>query len=147
MSLTAENTAPIAKRSISQRSRVSNGNAVFPRGFGDGRGVWVRRWRDLIDDHVNDLGGPDMLSAFQISLCTRAASLEVQLERLEARMSEGEEVDLDLFGRLLGGLRRVAETLGITRVPRGMSVTASMATWPPPRPMGMPPHEYHSRLS
>jgi len=91
MAYLVETAAPTAKRSISQRSKVSNGTRIFPKGFGDGRGVWVRRWRDLIDDHVNDLGGPDTLSAVQMSLCTRAASLEVQLERLEARMSEAKK--------------------------------------------------------
>jgi hypothetical protein len=52
---------------------------------GDGRGAWVRRWRDLADLHMIDRGGPDYLSEGQKSLCRRAATLDVNLEQLEAR--------------------------------------------------------------
>jgi hypothetical protein len=55
------------------------------------------------------------VSEFQLALSKRAAALTVELESLEAQMSEGTPVDLDLFGRLVGHLRRVAETLGIER--------------------------------
>jgi hypothetical protein len=65
--------------------------------------------------HVANLGGPDTISAAQYSLCQRASTLEVQIEPLEAAMSVGESVDLDLFGRLAGHLRRYHETLGLER--------------------------------
>jgi hypothetical protein len=64
-----------------------------------------------------------MLSAFQISLCTRAASLEVQLERLEARMSEGEEVDLDLFGRLAEVIHMIVDQIAPTPDPNAPTIT------------------------
>jgi hypothetical protein len=97
------------------RSKVTNGTKVFAIG-GDGRGAWTRRWKDLNEAHVADLGGLGGLSEAQLSLCRRCAALEVQLEQMEAKMSEGDvTVDMDLYGRLAGHLRRILETLGIER--------------------------------
>ncbi len=110
--------SPVETKSRKLRSKVTNGFKTFVIGGGDGRGPWVRRWKDLVNLHVGDLGGADMMTEFQLGLCKRAASLEIQLEQLEAAMSEGQPVDLDLFGRLIGHLRRIAETLGIQRTMR-----------------------------
>jgi hypothetical protein len=41
--------------------------------------------------------------------------LRCELERIEDRLSVGEDVDLDQFGRLAGHYRRICETLGIER--------------------------------
>jgi hypothetical protein len=111
---TAETIAPLVRRPSELRSATTNGNRAFVLG-GDGRGAWVRRWRDLTDLHIADLGDPATLSEGQLSLCRRSATLEVQLEQLEAAMSEGAEVDLDQYGRLAGHLRRYLETLGLQR--------------------------------
>jgi hypothetical protein len=37
---------------------------------------------------------------------------------MEGRMSQGEEVDLDRFGRAASHLRRIFETLGLERKPK-----------------------------
>ena len=109
------------------RSKVTNGRKVFAIG-GDGRGAWTRRWKDLHEAHVSDLGGEERLSASQIGLCRRIATLEIQLEQLEARMSEGDlTVDLDLYGRLVGHLRRCAETVGLERVARPANAPQTLA--------------------
>jgi hypothetical protein len=51
-----------------------------------------------------------------LSLCRRVAAIEVQLEQMEACMSEGDlKVDLDLYNRLAGNLRRMLETIGLQR--------------------------------
>ena len=78
---TAETIAPMVRRPGKLRSATTNGNSPFVLG-GDGRGAWVRRWRDLVDLHVSDLGGPDACSEAQLSLCRRIATTEVELERL-----------------------------------------------------------------
>jgi hypothetical protein len=62
----------------SLRSKVTNGQRVFAIG-GDGRGVWTRRWRDLYEEHVADLGGPDVLSEAERSICRRCAAIAVEL--------------------------------------------------------------------
>jgi hypothetical protein len=109
------------------KAPVTNGNQVFTLG-GDGRSPWARRWKDVTAQLVLDLGGREAVSEFQFALCKRAATLTVQLESLEAAMSEGQTVDLDLFGRLVGHLRRVAESLGIQRTPRD-SNTLDLASY------------------
>ena len=75
----------------------------------------MRRWRDLTELHAGDLGGEAYLSEAQKSLCRRAATLEVNLEQLEAVMSEGKGCDLDVYNRLAGNLRRIFETIGLER--------------------------------
>ena len=121
------------------RSATTNGNRAFVQG-GDGRGVWVRRWKDLTDMHVADLGGQEAITAAQFSLCQRAATLEVQIEQLEAAMSSGEDVDLDLFGRLAGHLRRYHQTLGLERrarpVDQPLTLTAISGHIKASRPSG-----------
>lgn len=101
------------KRSPTNRSRVTNGRRAFVDG--DGRGQWARRHHDLVELHLADLGQVEGLSEAQHSLCRRAATLEVQLEALEGQLSKGEGVDLDVYARVTGHLRRVLETLGIKR--------------------------------
>ncbi len=108
-------------RSRTNRSATTNGNRAFVQG-GDGRGAWVRRWRDLVDLHVSDLGGAAACSEAQLSLCRRIATTEVELERLEAKMSEGDDkVDLGMYNRLAGNLRRMLESIGLQRKQRGVS--------------------------
>jgi hypothetical protein len=55
------------------------------------------------------------LSEAQISLIKRAAAIECQLEEQEGRLSQGEQVDLDKFGRAALHLRRILESLGLER--------------------------------
>jgi hypothetical protein len=58
------------------------------------------------------------LSEAQFSLIRRAAAIECELERLDARLSLGEPVDMDSYARVAGHLRRLFETLGLERRPR-----------------------------
>jgi hypothetical protein len=107
--------APLAPRPQTLKSKVTNGRRVFAIG-GDGRGAWTRRWRDLVELHIADLGGADCMSEAQLSLCRRVSAIEVELEQMEASMSEGGlKVDLDLYNQLSGNLRRILESLGLER--------------------------------
>ena len=56
-----------------------------------------------------------MLSEAQFSLIRRASAIECELEVLEGRLSRGEQVDLDSYGRGASHLRRILETLGLER--------------------------------
>ena len=56
-----------------------------------------------------------------MSLIRRSATIEVELERMEGRLSVGESVDLDQYVRAVGHLRRVLETLGIERAKRDVT--------------------------
>lgn len=117
---TLETIPALAGRPKTLRSAMTNGNRAFAQG-GDGRSAWVRRWKDLVELHMADVGDPETLTATQISLCRRAATLEIELEQLEANLSEGTEVDLDRYGRLAGHLRRYLEVLAGQRQAKDVS--------------------------
>jgi hypothetical protein len=120
-------SAQQAARPQTLKSKVTNGRRIFAIG-GDGRGAWTRRWRDLVELHVSDCGGAAAISEAVLSLCRRVAAIEVQLEQMEACMSEGDlKVDLDLYNRLAGNLRRMLETIGLQRVSR--DVTPSLSSY------------------
>jgi hypothetical protein len=102
-----------------QRSRVTNGSALLPGT--DGRSAWVRRAKELIADHLSDLGGQDNTSAAERSIVRRASVLTVELERLEARFATAGEAsaeDLDVYARVASNLRRMLESVGLRRRPR-----------------------------
>ena len=90
---------------------------------GDPNSAWARRYRDLVTRHVGDMGGRDTLSEAQLSLVRRAAALECELEAQEARMSQGEPVNLDSFGRAASHLRRILESIGLRREARDVTPT------------------------
>jgi hypothetical protein len=101
------------------RSGVTSGRKQFV--FGNPNTAWSRRFHDLVVGHIQDAGGRDRLSEAQLALAKRAAGLECELERIEGRMSRGEEVDLDRYGRAASHLRRLLETLGLERKPRDVT--------------------------
>lgn len=89
-----------------QRSAVTNGRRLFVDG--DGNSAWSRRYRDLVIDHSNDMGGAAVLSEAQKSLIKRASAIELELEQMEGKLSMGREIDLDKYTRAAGHLRRKA---------------------------------------
>ena len=102
------------------RSRISNGKALL-HGV-DGRSVWARRFRDLIDLHIQD-GGSDVSEAKR-SIIRRASALEVELERLEAKFAlagEADAADLDLYQRASNTMRRHLESVGLERAARDVT--------------------------
>lgn len=101
------------------RSRVTNGSGLFAEG-GDERGPWSRRFRDLVVEHTSDAGGADVLSEAQRSIIRRASTLEVQLEQLEARFSQGpaDAADLNTYSTLSNTLRRLLTDIGLDRKAR-----------------------------
>ena len=129
-------SARATPRLATVKSKVTNGRRVFAVG-GDGRGAWTRRWKDIVELHVADAGGRDHMSEAMLSLCRRAATLEIQLEQLECCMSQGDDVDIEIYGRIASHLRRILETLGVERktkpVKDGSHVLADYFSQPPPK--------------
>lgn len=110
------------------RSRVTNGKALLA-GV-DGRSLWARRFRDLLNLHIADLGGEDAITEAERAILRRAAALMTELERLEAQFAntEGADADsLDLYSRTAGNLRRLLEAVGLQR--RSRDVTPSLASY------------------
>jgi hypothetical protein len=129
-------SARATPRLATVKSKVTDGRRVFAVG-GDGRGAWTRRWKDIVELHIADAGGRDHMSEAMLSLCRPAATLEIQLEQLECRMSEGDDVDIEIYGRIASHLRRILETLGVERKARpvndGSDVLADYFSQPPPK--------------
>jgi hypothetical protein len=106
----------ITRHKPEQRSRVTNGKRYFVEG--DQRGPWARRWRDVLAEIVNDLGGADLLSEGQKQLARRCATIAIACERMEGEAAQGNEIDLDGYGRLTDRLGRALQRLGLKRKPR-----------------------------
>jgi hypothetical protein len=105
------------------RSSVTSGRKQFV--FGNPNTAWSRRFHDLVMGHVADAGGRDRLSEAEMALIKRAAGLECECEKIEGRMSQDDDVDLDRYGRAASHLRRLLETLGLQR--RARDVSPSLA--------------------
>jgi hypothetical protein len=109
-----------------QRSAVSNGSRLLV-GI-DGRNAWVRRCKDILREHLVDLGGADNASAAERSIVRRAAVLTTELEHLEARFAlagEASADDLDIYQRVANSLRRLLEAVGLQRRAREIGPSLS----------------------
>ena len=98
------------------RSAVTNGSALLRRI--DGRSIWARRYRDIHAGLISDLGGNSApIGEAQKLLVRKTALLALELERRESRFAENgaEDAELEIYNRVVGGLRRLAETLNIHR--------------------------------
>ena len=100
---------------------------MFVDALGDGRSAWAKRWADLIVAHVNDLGGIEMISEAQLSICRRAGALECELESIEARMSASQPFDIELYARLARTLCRLLALVGIRRLTKPLDPTSELA--------------------
>ena len=65
------------------RSSISNGSSLLADV--DHRSAPMRRLKDLVTDHVNDLGGPGNISSSEKVLVRRAAMSALQAELMEFR--------------------------------------------------------------
>jgi hypothetical protein len=113
-----EISPPIAARSKLLRSRVSNGSK--PMIGADGRSMWIRRYKDLIEDHAACYGGESNLSVPRMSMLRRQAAEIVECERIEAMMAAGTASvdDVDRHTRITGNIRRNYEVMGLERIAR-----------------------------
>jgi hypothetical protein len=78
----AKGCGPAAAKRLA--SRGTTGKRMFVEG-GDGRSAWGRCWRDLCLALANDLGGADILSEAQVSICRRVGAIECELEAMVLR--------------------------------------------------------------
>jgi hypothetical protein len=90
----------------------------------DGRSAWIRRCKDVIAAHLSDLGGEENTSSAERSIIRRASTLEIELEMLEAHFATAGQAtphELDLYQRGSSSLRRLLESIGISRRPRNIT--------------------------
>jgi hypothetical protein len=108
-------------------SRVSTKAAQGITSWLDGndkRGPVARRFRDLVHEVTQDLGGPAELTETQRQIIRRIASMSVWCESEEAKMADGAEIDIDKFQRTSNSLRRLCETIGLER--RALDITPTL---------------------
>jgi hypothetical protein len=98
------------------RSAVTSGRQLFIRG--NPNSAWSRRYHDLRAGYISDIScgrGRDALTWAQLALIDRVVAIQCELERLDALLSRGESVDMDVYARVSSHLRRHLETLGVER--------------------------------
>ena len=95
------------------RSAVTNHKDLLP-GL-DGRSASARRFRDLVLSYVADMGGLDRCSEIKLGLLRRLAATTVQAELLEARMVNGEQIDVGQLCTLASTTVRIASRIGLER--------------------------------
>jgi len=99
----------------------------------DKRTKSYKRWEAIRAAVLSDRGGEENVSEVQRQLISKFATLALQLELLEVAALAGQQIDCDLFGRVSGHLRRLAESLGVDRVARNIGPTLSdILRGPPP---------------
>jgi hypothetical protein len=110
------NSVAIAPR---VRSAVTNGKRLFVVRPGDT--AWHRRFRDVFDQIIADIGGPDGLSEGQRQLARRAATIAITCERMEGKAAAGGEINLTDYGMLTDRLGRTFHRLGLRRQQRDVT--------------------------
>jgi hypothetical protein len=118
-------SAVLTPRKPTARSRVSNNSDLLP-GI-DGRSVIARRYRDIASAIVADQGGVDRLSEARLQLIRRFSASAVLAESMEARLANGEEIDINSHALLTSSMVRVAARIGINRLPK--NITPSLADY------------------
>lgn len=107
------------------RSRVTNGSASLP-GV-DGRSVTARRYRDLVEALTLEQPTP-MTEATRLQI-RAAASMQVHVEDLTARMARGETVPAEEMTRAANGAIRALSSLNRRQPSRKRPAPASVSSY------------------
>ncbi len=105
------------------RSAITNGKKLLPW---NGRSAQARRLKDLIMAFAEPLGGFERLAEFEKALIRNAASMTVTLEDLQARVAQGERIDLEQLTRLSNSQARALATLMKAR-PRPVAIATGVS--------------------
>lgn len=117
--------ASLAQAQPNNRSRVTNGNDILP-GV-DGRSLIARRYRDIVAAIATDQGGADRLSEARLQLVRRFSAAAVLAEEMEAKLANGEQIDISQHALLCSSLVRLAQRIGIDR--RARNITPSLSDY------------------
>lgn len=110
-----------ADRKVYGRSKISNGNDLLPDI--DGRTLLARRYRDITHALVIDQGGTEQISEVRLQLVRRFSAAACLAEQMEAKLAAGEDIDIQQHALLSSTMVRVANKIGIDRVPRDVTPT------------------------
>jgi hypothetical protein len=110
---------PEEERLKRPRSAVTSGRKLLLQG--DVNGAWARRYRDVMAGLTSDLGGRNMVGEAKAAMVRDCAAIEIALEKMRGRMSEGQHVDIQLYARVANQRRRLLESIGLERVARDVT--------------------------
>ncbi len=96
-------------------SAVTRGSRAFLNKGGEGS-IFGRRWKDVYQCVVSDLGGLNALSEGQRQLARRATTLALEAEFLESERASGNPFDLHLYLTITNAMRQLFAVLGLERV-------------------------------
>jgi hypothetical protein len=112
-------TARARDKKAHGRSRLTNHSDLLP-GV-NGNHATARRYRDLVQGYLTDMGGVELCSSIKIGLLRRLAATTVQAELLEAKMVEGQTVDIPTLCLLSSTCMRLSSRLGLERKARDVT--------------------------
>jgi hypothetical protein len=102
--------ASLPKRGLNRRCYRRAGGVELPKSM-DGRTVIARRYKALVE-HYGTILDDERPSAADASLIRRCAPQALELEQMDLDRLAGKSVDMDVYVRLSGELRRGEATLG-----------------------------------
>jgi hypothetical protein len=117
----SQGNSDVVSRKSHARSRVTNGGDLLPDV--DGRSIIARRYRDIMSAILVDQGGEDHCSESRVQLVRRFAAAAVLAEQMESRLANGEKIDVAEFALLVSTLVRVANRIGLDRIPKNIAPT------------------------
>jgi hypothetical protein len=101
-----------ANGSVTNRSKVTNGTSLFAWD-GDGRTASARRFRDILAQVLDDLGGEERVPEARRQMARRLALLAVEAERQEFDFVVNGKLDLGAFCKASSEARLLAMALGV----------------------------------
>ena len=116
-----DHSQPLAATKSQARSRITNHRDLLPDV--DGRTSTARRYRDVLAAIIVDQGGLDRMAECRLQLARRFAACAVLAEAMEARMANGEVLDIAEYSTLTSTLVRVAQRIGIERTAKNITPT------------------------
>ena len=118
MQLQKPTARPALTRPKAQAGTRQGSGAIALEGV-DGRSWGARRYRELVADLVEHLGGE--VTAPQEALIRRAGQLQVWCEEQEAVFARNEPFDVALYTTAANALRRLLVDLGLERKARDVT--------------------------
>ena len=89
----------------------------------------ARRFHDVLEQIMADLGGAGHLSEAQRQLARRAATMAMQCELMEAEAVAGRDFDIECFGQLTDRLGRCFQRLGMEPLAGPGDATPSLQSY------------------
>jgi hypothetical protein len=91
----------------------------------DGRTKLAKRFKEICRAIARDQGGDERLSEARIQFIRRFAAAAVLAEQMESKLASGEEIDVHTHALLCSSLVRLAQRIGLNRVPKKITPTLS----------------------